>query len=83
MGTTEPKDTDVLASVLIKCAGRSALEIARQIREMGFDAFGVAGMWDVLANISATDRKALGRIVIDRIQGISGVEETLTLFRIE
>jgi len=43
----------------------------------------VTGPYDIIATIQTSDQRAIGRLVMDTIHGISGIKRTLTCLVIE
>jgi len=75
----------VLAYVFINTeAGRAfkALEAVKKIEGVK-DAHTVTGIYDIIALVEAADLKDLGEKIVDRIQGVKGVEKTVTAVVVE
>lgn len=75
----------MLAYVFINTeAGRAfkALEAVKKIEGVK-DAHTVTGIYDIIALVEAADLKDLGEKIVDRIQGVKGVEKTVTAVVVE
>jgi DNA-binding Lrp family transcriptional regulator len=66
----------VLINARVGTAGRVAAEAARAPGVTSAEV--IAGIHDVVAHIEARTLDELGRIVVQRIQGIDGVDRTIT-----
>lgn len=70
----------VVACVLVCCEAGKFKKVAEELRKIKDvkRAFGVHGRWDAVAEIEATDLKALGETVL-KLHGLQGVRATETL----
>lgn len=70
----------VEAYVLIQSEVGKAVGIARQLRGVSgvLEAEDVTGPYDVIARVQAPDVDALGKLVADQVQSVSGITRTLT-----
>lgn len=75
----------VSAYVLIECEHGKSMEVANTVSKIGGvkEAYSVTGPYDVIAHVAASNLKVLGDVVVQRIQGVSGVKKTLTSIVIE
>lgn len=75
----------MIAYVLIKTrAGRSQSLVEQlQTFEGMEEATAVYGLVDVVAKVRVPDSSTLGRLVMEKIQGIADVESTQTLIAVE
>lgn len=75
----------VSAYVLIECEHGKSMDIANAISKIGGvkEAYSVTGPYDVIAHVAASSFKVLGEVVIQKIQGVTGVKKTLTNIVVE
>lgn len=68
------------AYVLIEVAPKKALQAcAKIVRIAGVkSAHLVTGPYDIIALVEGTDPRAIGRLVLSKIQGVDGVGKTIT-----
>ena len=68
------------AIVYIRTDPGKALKLLDQVKKVkGVKvAFAVAGRFDIVARVEAPDIKAMGEMVIGKIQGIAGIRYTET-----
>lgn len=73
------------AYVLIKARGGTAGQIVHHLRRMAEvqEAHVTFGPFDVVALVHSPDTARLGRLLVEAIQPIPGVEETLTCLAVE
>jgi DNA-binding Lrp family transcriptional regulator len=69
----------VEAYVLIQTAVNAA-QVAGEIAKLGGvrSADDVSGPYDVIVRVEAADMDSLGKLVVERIQGVEGITRTLT-----
>ena len=70
----------VQAYILIQTEVGKAGDVAHQIRELSgvIEADDVTGPYDVVAKAQADDMDELGRMVLSKVQMITGITRTLT-----
>jgi len=70
----------VSACILICCEPGKYSDVAKKIRGLKgvVRAFSTSGRWDVVAEIKATDMKALTDVAL-KINGLTGIRATETL----
>jgi DNA-binding Lrp family transcriptional regulator len=68
------------AYVLIQTEVGRAAQVARAVRDVEAvdSAEDVAGPYDVIARVHASGIDELGRLVVARVQAVSGITRTLT-----
>jgi DNA-binding Lrp family transcriptional regulator len=73
------------AYVLIKCSAGRVATVLKQIRNVkGVEcAEAVVGPYDIIAYVEAENINELGKMVVDKIQKVIGVENTLTSICVE
>jgi DNA-binding Lrp family transcriptional regulator len=73
----------ILVSISYEAHGKklSQREIAKKISEIPYvqEAHIVSGDWDILVKVRAKDVEEIGKLVIDKLRLIEGVEKTLTM----
>ena len=57
--------------------GRAVMEKVAQLKSVS-DVEAVLGPYDLIASVSGSDYVEIGRLVIDHLQKIDGVQKTLT-----
>jgi DNA-binding Lrp family transcriptional regulator len=70
----------VTAYVLITTANKEAKHVLDQLRAAHIvrEAYAVTGPYDIIATVAAEDMDALGPLITQQVQGIDGIERTLT-----
>ena len=70
----------ISAYILILTEVGKAADVARAVAEIDgvIAAEDVTGPYDVVVRAQATDVNELGRMVVARIQGVPGIDRTLT-----
>jgi DNA-binding Lrp family transcriptional regulator len=73
------------AYVLIEAEAGQAGSVVAMLGELPDirAANAVTGPYDIIATIETSDQRAIGRLVMDAIHGISGIKRTLTCLVIE
>jgi DNA-binding Lrp family transcriptional regulator len=73
------------AYVLINVESGKSRKVYDQLQKISniTDISAVTGPYDLIVTIQSTDFNVLGRMVLDKIQAIDGVEKTLTCNVIE
>lgn len=75
----------VSAYVLIEITGKKAKKVLNALS--GIDgvrsAKAVTGPYDMIAYVEAQDIDSLGNMVLSKIQGVDGVEKTITCITVE
>ncbi len=68
------------AYVLIQTEIGRAVHVVAEVKEIPAVDFAVvvAGPYDVLAHVAATDVDSLGKLAVSEVQAVSGVSRTLT-----
>lgn len=71
-----------LAYVLIEAAPKKALQACGKIAKIAGvkSTHLVTGPYDIIALVEARDPGAVGKLVISKIQAVSGVGKTITCF---
>ena len=71
---------DAKAYVLIETAAGHVHDVSVALRDLpGIRAAdAVTGPYDIIATIVLADQRAIGKLVMDTLHGISGVKRTLT-----
>ena len=75
----------VRAYVLLALEPGKAMDGVRRIRQeagvLQVDAF--TGEYDAVAQVQADDVKGIGTLIVDHLQGVSGVVRTITCLAVE
>lgn len=71
---------DTIAYIIITAEPGAAAAVAAQVAALDgvHWAAVVTGLYDVIAGVRVSDNEALGELVLERIQTIAGVAETMT-----
>jgi DNA-binding Lrp family transcriptional regulator len=75
----------VRAYVLITATAGKALEVVDRLRSAPgvLSADAITGEYDVVAQVEADDIAGIGRLVVERVQGASGVLKTITCLAVQ
>ena len=70
----------VTAYVLITTVNKEAQHVLDNLRlpQIVREAYAVTGPYDIIATVAAEDMAALGALITQQIQGIEGIERTLS-----
>lgn len=71
------------AIVLITAKVGSLHSVMESLADHGFDVATLAGVYDLVAFVEATDEHHLGSLVFDRLQATPGVLNTVTLIQLD
>jgi len=71
---------DTIAYIIITAEPGAAADVAAQVAALDgvHWAAVVTGLYDVIAGARVSDNEALGKLVLEHIQTIAGVAETMT-----
>jgi DNA-binding Lrp family transcriptional regulator len=75
----------VRAYVLITATAGKALEVVSGLdgQDGVIQADAITGEYDVIAQVQADDIAAIGRLIVERVQGASGVLKTITCLAVQ
>jgi DNA-binding Lrp family transcriptional regulator len=75
----------VQAFILVEAKAGKAMSVAKQIKAIGgvTACYAVTGPYDVIVHAQAADIKALGQLVVAKIQALASVARTLTCIVLE
>ena len=75
----------VRAYVLMALEPGKVMDVVRRIRQeagvLQVDA--ITGEYDAVAQVQADDVKGIGTLIVDHLQGVSGVVRTITCLAVE
>ncbi|MGH7692393.1 MAG: Lrp/AsnC ligand binding domain-containing protein [Candidatus Dormibacteria bacterium] len=75
----------VRAYILMTLEPGKAIDVVHRLREekgvSRVDA--ITGEYDAIAQIEAEDVKGVGKLIVDQLQGVSGVVRTITCLAVE
>ncbi len=62
-------------------SGLSQKEVARRIAQLEgvYEVHIIAGEWDLLIKVRAPGAEEIGKIVVDRLRDVKGIEQTVTM----
>jgi DNA-binding Lrp family transcriptional regulator len=71
---------DTIAYILITAELGAAADVAAQVSALDSVHWAavVTGPYDIIAGVRVSDNEVLGKLVLERIQTIAGVTETMT-----
>jgi DNA-binding Lrp family transcriptional regulator len=75
----------VRAYVLITVTAGKALEVVTHLegQEGVLQVDAITGEYDVIAHVEAADIAAIGRLIVERVQGAGGVLKTITCLAVQ
>ncbi len=75
----------VRAYILMTLEPGKAIDVVSRLRqEKGVSQIdAITGEYDAIAQIEAADVKGIGRLIVDQLQGVSGVVRTITCLAVE
>lgn len=75
----------VRAYILMTLEPGKAIDVVKRMRtEAGVNQVdAITGEYDAIAQVQAEDVKGIGTLIVDRLQGVSGVVRTITCLAVE
>jgi DNA-binding Lrp family transcriptional regulator len=75
----------VRAYILMTLEPGKAIDVVKRLRkESGVTQVdAITGEYDAIAQVEAKDVKGIGVLIVDRLQGVSGVVRTITCLAVE
>lgn len=75
----------VRAYILMTLEPGKAIDVVKRLRkETGVTQVdAITGEYDAIAQVEANDVKGIGALIVDRLQGVSGVVRTITCLAVE
>ena len=75
----------VRAYILMTLEPGKAIDVVKRMRkESGVNQVdAITGEYDAIAQVQAEDVKGIGTLIVDRLQGVSGVVRTITCLAVE
>ncbi|MFZ0996414.1 MAG: Lrp/AsnC ligand binding domain-containing protein [Candidatus Dormiibacterota bacterium] len=75
----------VRAYILMTLEPGKAIDVVKRLRkETGVTQVdAITGEYDAIAQVEAKDVKGIGTLIVDRLQGVSGVVRTITCLAVE
>jgi len=75
----------VRAYILMTLEPGKAIDVVKRLRkESGVTQVdAITGEYDAIAQVEAKDVKGVGTLIVDRLQGVSGVVRTITCLAVE
>jgi DNA-binding Lrp family transcriptional regulator len=75
----------VRAYILMTLEPGKAMDVVKRLRkESGVTQVdAITGEYDAIAQVEAKDVKGIGALIVDRLQGVSGVVRTITCLAVE
>ncbi|HUY24244.1 MAG: Lrp/AsnC ligand binding domain-containing protein [Candidatus Dormiibacterota bacterium] len=75
----------VRAYILMTLEPGKAIDVVKRLRkESGVTQVdAITGEYDAIAQVEAKDVKGIGALIVDRLQGVSGVVRTITCLAVE
>jgi DNA-binding Lrp family transcriptional regulator len=75
----------VRAYILMTLEPGKAIDVVKRLRkETGVTQVdAITGEYDAIAQVEAKDVKGIGALIVDRLQGVSGVVRTITCLAVE
>jgi DNA-binding Lrp family transcriptional regulator len=75
----------VRAYILMTLEPGKSMDVVKRLRkETGVTQVdAITGEYDAIAQVEANDVKGIGALIVDRLQGVSGVVRTITCLAVE